>query len=117
MNRLSVLHSLRSLIDRDQSTIERIHTRRAMFARLSDVELRAAAPETETLADWIALAAAAARRVLGQEMYDVQLRGALALARGSIIEMQTGEGKDPDRRSGDLVVRARPWRRPCDDGQ
>jgi preprotein translocase subunit SecA len=41
----------------------------------------------------MAAAAAAASRVLGQEMFDVQLRGALALARGSIAEMQTGEGK------------------------
>ena len=41
----------------------------------------------------MAAAAVAASRVLGQEMFDVQLRGALALARGSIAEMQTGEGK------------------------
>src|SRR5439155_6897511 len=40
-----------------------------------------------------ALTATVAARVLGQEMYDVQLRGALTLARGSIAEMQTGEGK------------------------
>src|ERR1041384_856595 len=31
--------------------------------------------------------------MLGKESYDVQLRGALALARGSIAEMQAGEGK------------------------
>ena len=34
-----------------------------------------------------------AARVLGLEMFDVQLRGALALTRGRIAEMQTGEGK------------------------
>jgi hypothetical protein len=34
-----------------------------------------------------------ASRVLGQEMFEVQLRGALALTLGIIIEMQTGEGK------------------------
>lgn len=39
------------------------------------------------------IAAVAAARVLGQEMFDVQLRGALALTRGSIAEMQTSEGK------------------------
>ena len=93
MNRLSVLHSLRSVFDRDQSMIERIHTKRAAFARLSDAGLRTAARETGNLLHWTALAAAASHRVLGQEMYDVQLRGALALAHGSIIEMQTGEGK------------------------
>src|SRR6185503_6893074 len=49
--------------------------------------------ETTELLQWIALTATVAGRVLGQEMYDVQLRGALALARGSIAEMQTGEGK------------------------
>jgi preprotein translocase subunit SecA len=42
---------------------------------------------------FMAAATVAASRILGQDMYDVQLRGALALARGSIAEMQTGEGK------------------------
>lgn len=70
-----------------------IHTMRAPFARLSDAELRAAASESEDLPRWIALAATAAFRILGQDMYDVQLRGALALARGAIAGMQTGEGK------------------------
>ena len=90
---LHMLHSLRSMFDRDRLTLERIHTMRATFARLSDAELRAAASQTEDLSRWIALAATAASRVLGQYIYDVQLRGALALARGSIAEMQTGEGK------------------------
>jgi preprotein translocase subunit SecA len=81
------------MFDRDRLAIERIHTMRAAFARLSDAELRAAASETGDLPRWIALAATAAFRILGQDMYDVQLRGALALARGSIAEMQTGEGK------------------------
>ncbi len=35
----------------------------------------------------------AARRVLGIEFYDVQLLAGLALSRGLIAEMQTGEGK------------------------
>jgi len=81
------------MFDRDQSTIEQIHGIRATLTRLSDAELRAAASRTEDLPQWIALAATAALRVLGQDMYDLQLRGALALARGSIAEMQTGEGK------------------------
>ncbi len=33
------------------------------------------------------------RAFWGSSMFDVQLQGALALARGSIAEMQTGEGK------------------------
>jgi preprotein translocase subunit SecA len=88
-----MLQFVRSMFDRDRSAIGQINTQRSEFARLDDAALRAAASQTEDLATWIALAAAAAARVLGQEMYDVQLRGALALARGSIAEMQTGEGK------------------------
>ncbi len=88
-----MLQFVRSMLDRDRSTIERINALRRTLARLSDAELRATASKTETLPEWFALAAAAASRVLGQEMYDVQLRGALALARGAIAEMQTGEGK------------------------
>jgi hypothetical protein len=33
------------------------------------------------------------QRTLGFRLHDVQLRGALAAADGTIIEMQTGEGK------------------------
>ncbi len=40
-----------------------------------------------------ALTFEAARRVLAIELYAVQLLGGLALARGTIVEMQTGEGK------------------------
>jgi hypothetical protein len=35
----------------------------------------------------------AARRVTGEEAYEVQLMGALALYHGRIVEMLTGEGK------------------------
>jgi preprotein translocase subunit SecA len=84
---------LSSMLDRDRSSVQRINAMRAGFARLDDAGLRAAASRTTELLEWMALTATAAARVLGQEMYDVQLRGALALARGSIAEMQTGEGK------------------------
>jgi preprotein translocase subunit SecA len=84
---------LRTAFDRDRSSVERINAMRAEFARLDDAGLRAATSKTKELLSWIALSATAAARVLNQEMYDVQLRGALALARGSIAEMQTGEGK------------------------
>ena len=50
-------------------------------------------PTTNELLPLLAATAAIASRVLGQNMFDVQLRGALALTRGSIAEMQTGEGK------------------------
>jgi preprotein translocase subunit SecA len=84
---------LQSMLDRDRSSVQQINAMRREFARLSDAELAATASHTDNQLTWFALAATAAARVLGQEMYDVQLRGALALARGSIAEMQTGEGK------------------------
>ena len=40
-----------------------------------------------------ALAREAARRVLGERLYDVQLLGSIVLHVGSIMEMKTGEGK------------------------
>ena len=40
-----------------------------------------------------ALAREAARRTLGQRPYDVQLMGGMALHKGSVAEMMTGEGK------------------------
>ena len=84
---------LSSMLDRDGSSVQRINAMRAEFARLDDAGLRATASKTTELLEWIAVTATVARRVLGQDMYDVQLRGALALTRGSIAEMQTGEGK------------------------
>jgi preprotein translocase subunit SecA len=66
---------------------------RSEFAHLSDDQLRALSAGTSGLLEFMAAAAVAASRILGQDMYDVQLRGALALTRGSIAEMQTGEGK------------------------
>ena len=105
------------VLDRDRSSVQRINAMRAEFARLSDAELRATASKTTELLQWIALTATAAARVLGQDMFDVQLRGALALARGSIAEMQTGEGKTL------AAVPAISWlarerrRRPRDDRQ
>jgi preprotein translocase subunit SecA len=77
---------------RDQAHVERIRALRAGFSHLSDDDLRAAA-HTDDLLTLLAATALIASRVLGQDMFDVQFRGALALARGSIAEMQTGEGK------------------------
>lgn len=51
----------------------------------------------ETLNDLLpeafALAREAARRVLGERHYDVQIMGAVVLHEGNILEMKTGEGK------------------------
>jgi preprotein translocase subunit SecA len=63
------------------------------LASLSDSALKAIHWRSLGLAEVIALTAAAAERVLGLKMFDVQLQGALALTAGKIAEMQTGEGK------------------------
>ena len=70
--------------------------------QLSDVEIEAraralrrqAGGELESIrAELFALARDASRRCLGLRPFDVQMLAALALDRGHIVEMQTGEGK------------------------
>jgi preprotein translocase subunit SecA len=74
------------------------------FTSLSDAELRALTDEFkqrladgETLDDLLPEAFAtvreAARRVLGQRHFDVQIMGGASLHLGNISEMKTGEGK------------------------
>ncbi|GAA1386703.1 preprotein translocase subunit SecA [Kitasatospora putterlickiae] len=74
------------------------------FVNLTDAELRALTDEYkqrladgETLDDILPEAFAtvreAAKRVLGQRHYDVQLMGGAALHLGYVAEMRTGEGK------------------------
>ncbi len=74
------------------------------FVAMSDEELRGQTAhfrkrleEGETLDDLMPEAFAtvreAARRVLGQRHYDVQIMGGAALHMGNIAEMKTGEGK------------------------
>ncbi|MBV9265274.1 MAG: preprotein translocase subunit SecA, partial [Acidobacteriaceae bacterium] len=73
-----------------------ISKRRQELSRLTDDELKSAAQDARASADVIeifALTAEIARRVLGLEMFEVQLEGALAMQNGHIAEMQTGEGK------------------------
>ncbi len=45
------------------------------------------------LPEAFAIAREAARRILGERIFDVQLMGGIALHQGSIMEMKTGEGK------------------------
>ncbi len=47
----------------------------------------------DVLPEAYALAREAARRVLGERPYDVQLLGSIVLHQGKIMEMKTGEGK------------------------
>jgi preprotein translocase subunit SecA len=75
------------------SEIAEINRRRAAFASWDAEKLRAHFRDSPDLADAVAIVAVLAARTLSLEMFDVQLQGALALARGKIVEMQTGEGK------------------------
>jgi len=90
---------LRNLLVRPGSPTHRgkviaaINERRAELRFQSEGELKVTAKNAATLAETVAVAAVAAERLLGLEMFDVQLQGALALADGRIAEMQTGEGK------------------------
>jgi preprotein translocase subunit SecA len=73
--------------------IQPINRRRAELAALSDEELKTAGGRATNLVEVVAVTAVVAARVLGMEMFDMQLQGALAMANGKIAEMQTGEGK------------------------
>jgi preprotein translocase subunit SecA len=76
-----------------EKQIQTINTRRQTLAGADDATVKAAAKLSRSLTETIAVTAVVAERVLGLRMFDVQLQGALALAKGRIAEMQTGEGK------------------------
>src|SRR5579862_980229 len=76
-----------------EKEIALIKGHRDEFSGLENEALQSRFQETDDLREAIAAVAVAASRVLGMDMFDVQLRGALGLARGRIVEMQTGEGK------------------------
>jgi preprotein translocase subunit SecA len=63
------------------------------YSKLSDEQLTRAVKQVATLPQLAAVAAVLVSRVLGFDLFDVQLQAALALADGKIVEMQTGEGK------------------------
>jgi len=67
----------------------------ALRARTADFRDRLAKGETldDILPEAFAVVREAARRTLGQRHFDVQLMGAMALHKGHIAEMKTGEGK------------------------
>ncbi|MGO4881570.1 MAG: accessory Sec system translocase SecA2 [Bryobacteraceae bacterium] len=79
-----------------ENRLRAINGRRRELSALTDDRLKSAARNLSRNADVIetfALAAVIAARVLGMQMFDVQILGALALQHGHIAEMQTGEGK------------------------
>ncbi|HKJ64917.1 MAG TPA: preprotein translocase subunit SecA, partial [Desulfopila sp.] len=67
----------------------------ALAAKTVDFKERHAAGETldELLPESFAVIREAARRILGERHYDVQLIGGMILHQGKIAEMKTGEGK------------------------
>jgi preprotein translocase subunit SecA len=69
-----------------KSALELVLHQRDQLASLSDEALKA-------VENGFAKAAVASERVLGLRPHDEQILGAMAMARGSIAEMQTGEGK------------------------
>jgi len=76
-----------------EKQIQTINARRHALAGADDATIKAAAKQSRSLTETVAVTAVVAERVLGLRMFDVQLQGALALAKGRIAEMQTGEGK------------------------
>ena len=65
----------------------------ARFAQLRDDDLKNAGRGAASLVEVVAATAVVVTRVLGLDMFDVQIRAALALAEGHVVEMATGEGK------------------------
>ena len=96
MSLAKVMHFLGLSDGRAEAELLAITRRREELSLLTDEQLRSAAAQNQSSRDVIetfALTAVVAERVLGLRMFDVQLLGALALQRGEIAEMQTGEGK------------------------
>ena len=64
-------------------------------ARATGLRDRARAGQdlNELIVPFFAVARELARRVIGQRPFDVQILAALAMHRGAVVEMQTGEGK------------------------
>jgi preprotein translocase subunit SecA len=73
--------------------VAEVNRQRAELAKLDDETLRSKFRKSQDLLEVVAIVAVVAWRVLGMDLFDVQVQGALALARGRIAEMQTGEGK------------------------
>jgi preprotein translocase subunit SecA len=108
---LSVLTKLFSLVDSNEAEVRRlrrvvdaVNGLKAETAKLSDEELRGrtalfrerlagGATLDDVLPEAFAAVREAGTRTLKQTHFDVQLLGGIALHRGHIAEMKTGEGK------------------------
>jgi preprotein translocase subunit SecA len=95
-------------IGRLQPTIEKINSYEPAISKLSDEELKSKTEEfrarlkkskenqetlDEILPEAFAVVREAAKRVIGERHFDVQLIGGIVLHQGKIAEMKTGEGK------------------------
>ena len=95
--RSSINASTYSTVDRIDSLEESMKalddTRLRRLGRSLSYRARAGEPTDELLIETFAATREAGRRTLGMRHYDVQLLAGIALVHGSIVEMQTGEGK------------------------
>ncbi|MFZ5982294.1 MAG: preprotein translocase subunit SecA [Patescibacteria group bacterium] len=91
-------------IEKMRPVVEKINAFESGLSRLSDEELRNKTQEfrervsqgaglDDILPEAFAVVREAAKRVIGERHYDVQLIGGIALHQGKIAEMKTGEGK------------------------
>ncbi len=94
----------KKVIDELAREVEKITALEPEVQKLSDEKLKAKTEEfrkrlrdgaslDDVMIEAFAVARETARRSLGQRHYDVQLMGGIALHRGGIAEMRTGEGK------------------------
>jgi preprotein translocase subunit SecA len=90
---LALLKTLFAPSRHDSRDVALINKLRSDYKSFDDDVLNQMGANASDLHAVIAATAVIAERVLGERMFDVQLRGTLALIRGSIAEMQTGEGK------------------------
>jgi len=91
-------------IKKIQPLVDRINAMEPKLSPLRDAELQAKTAEfkqridngeplDDLLPEAYAVAREAGKRVLGMRHYDVQMIGGIAMHRGMILEMRTGEGK------------------------
>jgi len=79
-----------------EDQLRAITRRREELSLLANSELKAVARnigDTKSIVETFAITAVIAERMLRLRMFDVQILAALALQRGEVAEMQTGEGK------------------------
>ena len=95
----------KKILKRLRKQVDVINDLNDKYEKMSDKELRAQTDELKKrlskknvtldtiLPDAFAVAREAAKRVIGERPYDVQLIGGMVLHEGNVAEMKTGEGK------------------------